>query len=175
MNLIVLDNFLPYPNVVRSWAMQQKYYTGTELTDSTGQPNTWPGKRTTTVNDLDLDYANAVLSRVAYIAQTHFGLGADLSIRSSFQLTLEEDGESWIHTDHTVSVAGLLFLTPNAPLEAGTLMYSAPPHEVVDTIGNVYNRLIMYRANIYHKSAQYFGNSLETGRLTQVIFIEENS
>ena len=56
---------------------------------------------------------------------------------------------------------------------------SAPPgHEMqdvtkwdlVDRIGNVYNRLIMYRADNYHVSLDYFGRDMYDGRLFQVFF-----
>jgi hypothetical protein len=43
--------------------------------------------------------------------------------------------------------------------------------ELVDRIGNLYNRLILYRGDIYHASLDYFGNSLENGRLFQVFFL----
>lgn len=172
MNLIVIDNFLPYPNVVRSWALQQRYYSCDEMTDLYNKKTEWPGVRTVTINELDVDYANIVLGRTAQLAQHHFGLPQNISIRSSFQLTRETDGNSWIHQDHDVDVAFIIYLTPEAPHSAGTTLYSQPPHEIVDRIGNVYNRLIMYRANLYHKSNDYFGDSLTTGRLTQVGFIK---
>lgn len=41
----------------------------------------------------------------------------------------------------------------------------------IDNIGNVFNRLAIYKGDIYHKSSKYFGNSKEDGRLTQVFFI----
>jgi hypothetical protein len=56
---------------------------------------------------------------------------------------------------------------------------SAPPSnemrdytkwEIVDRIGNVYNRLIMYRADNYHVSLDYFGKDMYDGRLFQVFF-----
>ena len=41
-------------------------------------------------------------------------------------------------------------------------------------IGNVYNRLVLYRGDLFHRSLQSgFGNSVETGRLTQVFFFDE--
>jgi hypothetical protein len=42
--------------------------------------------------------------------------------------------------------------------------------EIVDRIGNVYNRLIMYRADNYHVSLDYFGKDMYDGRLFQVFF-----
>ena len=42
--------------------------------------------------------------------------------------------------------------------------------EMVDRIGNVFNRLIMYRADNYHVSLDYFGKDMYDGRLFQVFF-----
>jgi hypothetical protein len=172
MNLIVLDNFLPYPNVVRTWALKQKFLDCDQMTQETGHKNTWPGLRTSTVDELDIQYANDVLTRISFLAKHYFGVSENMGIRSSFQATRLYDGNSWIHKDDDVHVAGLLYLSPNAPITAGTTLYTEPPHEPLDVVGNVFNRLIMYRADIYHKSTEYFGDSLETARLTQVFFIK---
>jgi hypothetical protein len=43
--------------------------------------------------------------------------------------------------------------------------------ELVDTIGNKYNRLAMYRSDLFHTSLDYFGSDLHTGRLFQLFFI----
>ena len=42
--------------------------------------------------------------------------------------------------------------------------------EMVDRVGNVFNRLIMYRADNYHVSLDYFGKDINDGRLFQVFF-----
>ena len=42
--------------------------------------------------------------------------------------------------------------------------------EMVDRVGNVFNRLIMYRADNYHVSLDYFGKDMYDGRLFQVFF-----
>lgn len=172
MNLAVIDNFLPYPNVVRSWALSQNFYDCKEMSEITKETNTWPGVRSLQVTDLDTDYANVVLSRIASIAVNNFGVPSNLEIKSSFQMCGKQDGDSWIHEDHDVSLAGILYLTPNAPIESGTTMYTPNPHVPVDVIGNVYNRLVMYTSNTPHKSNMYFGDTIENSRLTQVFFIK---
>jgi hypothetical protein len=42
--------------------------------------------------------------------------------------------------------------------------------ELVDRVGNVFNRLILFDAHNYHMSQDYFGDSKENGRLFQVFF-----
>lgn len=40
-----------------------------------------------------------------------------------------------------------------------------------DYIGNVFNRLVIYKGDTYHKSSKYFGSTNDDSRLTQVFFI----
>jgi len=113
----------------------------------------------------------------------------------SFQYTTARD-RSWIHTDKWNNWAGVLFLSPDAPLSAGTAFYrfmdgsrsqedtnflknqdqidrftqDLTKWELVDRIGNVFNRLILFDAHNYHMSQDYFGDSKENGRLFQVFF-----
>jgi hypothetical protein len=92
--------------------------------------------------------------------------------------------------------AGVLYLTPDAPVEAGTSLYRSkmtnsmlgygPEYsevyprgnldpsqfERVDTIGNVYNRLILFNSHMIHSASSYFGNSKESGRLVQLFFFD---
>ena len=42
--------------------------------------------------------------------------------------------------------------------------------ELVDKVGNVFNRLILFNANHFHCSMDYFGNNSNDGRLFQVFF-----
>ena len=42
--------------------------------------------------------------------------------------------------------------------------------EMSDRLGNVYNRLVLYRGGLYHVSLDYFGKNLHDGRLFQVFF-----
>jgi hypothetical protein len=43
--------------------------------------------------------------------------------------------------------------------------------EMVDRIGNVYNRLVLYRSDIFHSSLDYFGSDMYNGRLFQLFFL----
>ena len=93
----------------------------------------------------------------------------------SFQLCTE-DVETWVHKDKDAQWAGVLYLTPNAPQEAGTGIFTEPrpgEFELQDAIANKYNRLVLYRGDLLHRSLlSGFGNSVETGRLTQVFFFD---
>jgi hypothetical protein len=196
MKSLVVDNFLPYPNVVRSWALSQEYFDAKKFSDRYGISTSWPGIRTDHVMDLDHEYANTILSQVAMIARNFSDRTP--SIKSYFQICTQNDGDSWIHQDNDVDVAGILYLSPNAPPTSGTTLFRCNDHQAwqsldiktmmkinrleakdlydslftpIDTFGNVYNRLVMYRGDEFHKSNDYFGNRKDDGRLTQVFFI----
>lgn len=173
-NLIIQDNFLPYPNIIRFWALRQDFLSAEEVATRYQRPNTWPGLRSANINELDSDFANIVLGKISLLARQNFGVSNQIEIRSCFQLTRETDGTSWIHKDDDVQVAGLIYLTPDAPVNTGTTFYRGFDNTEVDVIGNVYNRLIMYNANILHKASRYFGENIENGRLTLVFFITGN-
>lgn len=197
MQGLIFDNFLSFPNQVRSWALSQQYYNAQQFTEKYGKYTNWPGVRTDHVMDLDRSYADAVLSRIVNIASMNFG-HANYSVKSFFQVHGEADGDSWVHQDNDVAIAGLIYLSPNAPVRAGTTLYRCNDHErwlnlhiddmtkinrqerkdlydeifePVDIIGNVYNRMVMYRGDIFHKSNDYFGKTLQDSRLTQVFFL----
>ena len=42
----------------------------------------------------------------------------------------------------------------------------------VAEVGNIYNRIVLFRADQWHTSLDYFGSGPEDGRLTQVFFIK---
>lgn len=42
--------------------------------------------------------------------------------------------------------------------------------EMIDEVSNKYNRLILYRADMFHQSLEYFGDNISNGRLFQTFF-----
>ena len=112
----------------------------------------------------------------------------------SFQMTTRHNS-SWVHVDAYNDWAGVLYMTPNAPISGGTGFYKSKidgsltgdetqgnfPNgtwtdmskwEKVSEVGNIYNRLILFRSNQWHTSLDYFGEDMNDGRLTQVFFIK---
>ncbi len=67
---------------------------------------------------------------------------------------------------------GVLFLTPNAPPDTGVTLYDdirqRGQANVVNTIANVYNRLVIFNAKILHSMTRSFGDDASNGRLIQV-------
>jgi hypothetical protein len=177
-NMIVIDEFYNNPNDVRAFALSQEF-------DVTGN---WPGTRTKTfINESTKETIQKILQDVSGNVTDW---QANDGYTGSFQLTTSMD-RSWIHADSYNTWAGVLYLTPDAPLSGGTGIFrykktgsmmedgtdlsgvtqDMTKWELVDRVGNVYNRLVLYRGNNYHMSLDYFGKDKEDGRLFQLFFI----
>ena len=42
----------------------------------------------------------------------------------------------------------------------------------IDSIGNIFNRLIIYNSHYFHRATTYFGSDINDGRLFQVFFFD---
>jgi hypothetical protein len=179
-NLIITDNFLGDPDSVRSFALQQPF-------DVTGN---YPGTRTQSFLTPDLKEA---------IQTIIWNAGGEVTnwfeqdgYTGAYQLTTASD-RSWIHTDHFNKWAGVLYLTPDAPLSGGTGLFMYKKNKATtssemmnesydardmtkwdkyDIISNRYNRLILYRGDLFHSSLDYFGSTPQDGRLFQLFFFD---
>ena len=178
-SIIVVDNFYSNPMEVREFILKQNFST-------TGQ---FPGYRTYEA------YATDELRDLIQSYLKPFGMEIDTwnnkpgDYNGMFQYTTAED-RSWVHTDSYTDMAGVLYMTPDAPFSAGTGFYRAKDPEdektplsrghcmdmtkwdLVDQIGNVFNRLMLFNSNQYHMSMDYFGDCKENGRLFQVFFFK---
>jgi len=108
-SLIVIDDFYANPMEVRNFALNQQF-------NITGN---FPGFRTTSLlND-------TIKEAIQYVMHPFAGEIVDWfedGHTGAFQYTTEEH-HSWIHSDGGVRWAGVLYLTPTAPLSAGTGFY----------------------------------------------------
>lgn len=50
--------------------------------------------------------------------------------------------------------------------------YDKTPWELVDNIGNVYNRMVIWDAKKVHAASEYFGDSIENSRLFHMFFFD---
>ena len=189
--LIIIDNFYNNPLETRNYILTQ---------DFTVRGN-YPGQRT-------ISYANQQLKDIIqeYILPfggkiTEFPMPDESNMynndiyNGAFQYTTSRD-RSWVHLDGFNNWAGVLYMTPNAPLSSGTAFYKfhdgttcekdqkilnnktetdissqdLTKWQLVDRVGNVFNRLILFDSKRFHMSMDYFGDSKENGRLFQVFF-----
>lgn len=156
---LIIDNFLDNPDAVRNSAISLDFKT----------VGNFPGKRTDRADKNYERYVQEKIERVLNIKISEWSLDS-----FCFQLCLEGE-ETWVHKDDS-EWAAVLYLTPDAPIESGTGLYKDVDLETENFeldigMGNVYNRIVIYKGTKSHRSILAgFGNSKETGRLTQVFF-----
>jgi hypothetical protein len=172
-NFLIFDNFYNNVDQVREEALKQSF-------DIIGN---YPGLRTSPEPAEQSEYLktffeNLISKKISYWPSDY---------NTSYQYTTE-DASTWIHHDKT-EFAAVLYLTPDAPLESGTGIYRHKESgisdctqgkeddqdmnnwELLSFAGNLYNRLIIYRATQYHRSVlPGFGTDKHNGRLFQTFF-----
>jgi len=182
-NCIVVDDFYNNPNAVRAFALSQEF----------SERGNYPGQRTLSFLTDDVKEVISNIVRFAGGKVTNWFINDDMtSYTGAFQLCTSAD-RTWIHSDYNNMWAAVCYLTPDAPVGGGTALYrhkdsgerfyiensSFPKDyydytqwEVVDRIGNIYNRLILYPGQLYHASLDYFGQNINNGRLFQTFFFD---
>jgi len=188
VNAICVDDFYNDVDEVRKMALNMEF----------GVRGNYPGQRTEPV------FNQSVKDIINNIIRPYSGeiTRWNTDYTGSFQYTTQRD-RSWVHADQTTTWAGVIYLTPDAPLTGGTGLFRhketglemAPKlengkyndaimseiykdsqdmtkWEMTNFIGNKYNRLIMYRGDIFHTSLDYFGRDKYDGRLFQTFFFD---
>ena len=180
-NTLIIDDFYNNPDEVRLTGLNADF----------SVKGNYPGLRTASyINDSIKEVIQKVIQplggQVTYWGEEHY--------TGSYQYTTKHD-RSWVHCDGFNTWAGVCYLTPGAPHNSGTGLFThtdtgifkKPAEEnlykklnedggdpskwtLTDVISNKYNRLALYRGNFYHSSMLYFGEDVHTGRLFQTFF-----
>jgi hypothetical protein len=179
----IVDDFYADPDAVRGYALQQEFNIS----------GNYPGLRTEPCTNAGgyVDSIKGALEKAIGKKITYFPLD---QYNTAFQITTE-DAKTWIHHDST-KFAGLVYLTPDAPLDAGTAIYKHRPTGIMKHSGkvpldlndfqtdpndwdivaeakNIYNRLVIYDGMYYHRSVvPGFGKGVTDGRLFQTFFFD---
>jgi hypothetical protein len=174
LELMIIDNFYQDPDEVRKYALSQPF-------DVKGN---FPGARTKPYLPEDV---KSCIGHWMSFAGPITNWYEDDGYTGSFQIATALD-RTWIHADHYNTWAGVCYLTPDAPYTGGTGLfrhkessehsrstqdyegYDYTKWDLFDRIGNKYNRLIIYRGDLFHASLDYFGDNLQNGRLFQTFF-----
>ena len=186
-NLMIIDNFYTNALATRKFILTQEFKVR----------GNYPGQRT-------VSHANQHLKEMIQGYIQHFAgkitkwpmAEGDSSIyNGAYQFTTSRD-RTWIHNDGWNNWAGVLYMTPNAPVNSGTGIFrfkdgtrtvdeaeargnkeildansqDYTKWELVDKVGNVFNRLVLFNSKQYHASLDYFGTNKNNGRLFQVFF-----
>lgn len=179
-SIVVIDNFYDEPDKVRELALNQTF----EF-----HPNNHKGKRTEKVFLFDglKESFESILNQK--IKNWNY-----YPVNGCFQICV--GGDQLVYHVDLQEYAGIIFLTPDAPPQSGTNFFRSKytkktkvgskeydivfkngfldctEFELVDTVGNVYNRLVLFDAQMIHAASTYFGNNLENGRLFQMFFFD---
>ena len=176
LDLFIINDFYANPDNVRAYALSQPF-------DVTGN---YPGSRTKPYLPDDVKDAIQYWMNFAGKVTDWF---ENTGYTGAFQIATAQD-RTWIHSDHHNMWAGVCYLTPDAPHTGGTALYrhkatglhrrngdkevgdgyDYTKWDKFDVVGNKYNRLVIYRADLFHASIDYFGDNLHNGRLFQTFF-----
>jgi hypothetical protein len=178
-SFIVIDNFYTEPDKVREFALKQEFVPDLKR---------HKGKRSAVFR------FDGLKERFEGLLGKKIPDWNKYGTNGCFQYCIAEDLAVY-HKD-SQQYAGVLFLTPDAPIQSGTQFFrsrhtkkmkvSTEDHDVVfrngfydstefesvDTVGNVYNRLVLFDAQLIHAAPIYFGNTKENGRLFQLFFFD---
>lgn len=178
--LFVVDNFYANPDEIRNYALTQVEYE---------EDIRWyKGLRSKTVyrpKGMKEAFEHIIGQKIIDFESGYNGV---------FQLMRSHDPQVY-HYD-TQRWAGMIYLSPNAPLVSGTRLhksrvnntrhrdepdadfafqgdfYDSTKFDIADSAANIYNRLLIMDAGSFHSAGPYFGNTLETGRLTHLFFFD---
>jgi len=194
-NLIIVDDFLDHPDLVRAYALEQQYH-------RLGGKN-WPGRDSVKTHG-EKEMTAACSEVVGEQLTTN-----SLNKCSYFRITKEgQYGKQHIHFDPNPGLiwAGVLYLTPTFHPTGGTKFWkhkgtgweTAPSNEegakygikshndmfeflntegkdeskwiCTDNIGFKYNRLVMFNPFLWHSNGDWFGDTYDNCRLVQLFF-----
>jgi hypothetical protein len=176
----VVDNFYEDPDYIRKFALSLTFNEHTDYHKGkrTDECYRFPGLKESLEKILNCKITNWDKYGTNCCFQTCI---------AGDQLVYHTDGQEY---------AGVLFLTPDAPPNTGTSFYrskytkkmyasdsdfstvfkngflDSTEFDLVDTVGNVYNRIVLFDAKLIHAASCYFGNSVENGRLFQLFFFD---
>lgn len=178
---IVVDNFYKNPDTIRSFAYQQEFVYNETFYKGMRTPKTF------LFEGLKEEFESLIGETITLWEKHQFN--------GCFQVTSAENQQVY-HCDEN-TWAGVVYLTPDAPAESGTCLYrskitgqndnrmasqdemnasfaggfyDSTKFEKTDDVGNIYNRLVLFRGTRIHSAGSYFGKNLNDGRLVHLFF-----
>lgn len=196
----VIDNFYENPDAIRKFALKQKYtfcherpdydyvYPGSrtkDLFDLDVKLHEQICKKLVSIfHNSEHDYMRWAISTSFQSVTKEYGEGVlHTDTNTVFAAVLYLTPNAPLDSGTTLYKRGKTFdaakydkaLKDNdAKFRTGEKVMSTDYHSMFDEIvrvNNVYNTLILYEGDMYHSANKFFGDSLETSRLSQVFFI----
>jgi hypothetical protein len=116
----VIENFYEDPDAIRRFALAQKY---TFCHERQNLDYVYPGSRTKDLFDLDSLLHEKICNKLISVFHNTEHDHMRWAISTNFQSVTAEYEQGVIHTDHNTIFAGVLYLTPDAPLNSGTSLF----------------------------------------------------
>jgi glycosyltransferase involved in cell wall biosynthesis len=184
--LFVIDNFYDDPYLTREFALKQDY---------NGDLRFYKGKRTGkrfSTPQIKQKFEEILGQKIVNWDGPGDEFGG--SMNGVFQYCTPEDALVYHYDSQTW--AAMVFLTPDAPVQTGTSFYrhkesgikvaeepdadrafaggfyDATKFELIDTVGNVFNRCVIFDARQIHAATEYFGQTINDSRLFQIFFFD---
>lgn len=178
--LFVVDNFYSNPDAVRQYALTHEFVEDLRY---------YKGLRSTQYYRDD-----KIKQAFEEVIGENIQNWDNYGFNGCFQITTAKDPQVY-HCD-TQKWAAMVYLTPNAPVSAGTRLhihkqtglnhgsqadinyafqggsYDGTKFDVTAEASNLYNRLVIMDAKHIHSAGTYFGNNKETGRLVHLFFFD---
>jgi hypothetical protein len=179
-SFVVVDNFYENPDSVRNFALSQAFNEHKDY---------HKGKRTD--NCFRFNGIKEDFERILGVKIKNWD---KYGTNGCFQICVA--GDQIVYHNDVQEYAAVLFLTPDAPINTGTSFYrskhtktmkptadnsdiifkngflDSTEFEMVDTVGNVYNRIVLFDSKMIHAATQYFGTNEKNGRLFQLFFFD---
>lgn len=116
----IVENFYENPDAIRKFALAQKYTFCHEVANI---DYVYPGCRTQDLSNLDKVLFDKICTKLVSVFHNAENDHMRWVITTSFQSVSAEYAQGVIHTDHNTIFAGVLYLTPDAPLNSGTSLF----------------------------------------------------
>jgi glycosyltransferase involved in cell wall biosynthesis len=180
--LWIVDNFYEDPYAVRKFALEQEFEKNLDYYKGNRTKNQYivPGTKEA--------FEKIIGKKITNWTETHGMCGRFQYCTAQDDLVYHCDGQT---------LAGMIYLTPDAPHSCGTSLfahkrtglrnendfgdvnvfeetgyYDKTKFELVDTAGNVFNRLVIFDAKCIHSANEYFGTTKENSRLFHLFFFD---
>jgi len=192
-SVMVFDNFYKTPMAVREYALKQ-IYQNPENHGAVGF-RCEAGRK---IFKGTKDYFEKLLGKKIPNGDGHGQWG--YSTNGCFQWC--PSGTPLVYHADSQAYAGIIYLTPDPPPQCGTSFFrhkkyksmvgsdvfchddwhdpsfvgeihtDPSPWEKVDSIGNVFNRLVLFKSSNIHAVTEYFGETIHDSRLFQLFFFD---
>jgi len=192
LNTLIVDNFFEDPDEIRRIALSRHYREGNDNRGRTG----WRGYRSLPIRSADTVcpccqqeiksdfYSEQKLlteysKKIFEMCKKHFDVGEfneEYTVTAYFHVSTKDTLKSMpffpqnkFHQDSSF-LAGVVYLTPDAPPDSGTSILHGEENEIVN-IENKYNRLVAYESFRIHALSDAFGTTIENGRMAYTFFV----